>query len=213
MQMIDKVCEGCGTPFSVSIQYKRKRFCTEACGARIAAARNRKSDPEKTRASVQRWRENHRPEHRASSLSWYQRNREKMVAHMRAKYHARKNDDLEGLRLEARKRYEHLRQTQPWRKLIWNARTRANRRNLAFDLTLEWIEARWTGNCECSQVPFEIFGSKLFAPSIDRIDPKKGYTQNNCRVILWGINMLKAHLDDAEVYRFLSAISKYSSPP
>lgn len=38
-----------------------------------------------------------------------------------------------------------------------------------------------------------------FAPSIDKIDPRKGYTNNNTRIVIWQYNAMKGELSDSEV--------------
>ena len=65
-----------------------------------------------------------------------------------------------------------------------------------FDLTKEWIKEKIeAGHCEVSG---EMFSCKVgefsthfnpYTPSIDRIDPSKGYTMNNCRMVLACVNM------------------------
>lgn len=74
--------------------------------------------------------------------------------------------------------------------MVQRSKTRAKRRGWAFDLTKAWIEERLArGICEVSGVPFTARGEKgPCAPSIDRRDSSKGYTQSNCRVIVWALN-------------------------
>lgn len=64
---------------------------------------------------------------------------------------------------------------------------------MEFDLTKEWVKAR-ADVCELSGLPFRpeydgVHGRNPFAPSVDRIDSNRGYTQDNCRVILYCLNM------------------------
>lgn len=73
------------------------------------------------------------------------------------------------------------------------ARVRARGASVPFDLTLEWGDAKWTGRCELTKFPFELGRTRrgAFSPSIDRIDPTKGYTEDNCRFVLWAVNVFK----------------------
>lgn len=77
-------------------------------------------------------------------------------------------------------------------QLLNNARSRAIRYDLAFDLSYEWVLPKLAFNaCEASGLPFDLNrkGQKNpYAPSVDRIDATKGYTMDNCRIILWGLN-------------------------
>jgi hypothetical protein len=72
---------------------------------------------------------------------------------------------------------------------------RSEKRNLEFDLTKEWIKKKLdAGYCELSGEKFCLEASiethwHPYSPSIDRIDSKKGYTQDNCRIILVSVNM------------------------
>lgn len=55
-------------------------------------------------------------------------------------------------------------------------------------LTIEWIIGKLkAGKCEMTGLPFDLNGGP-YGPSIDRIDSKKGYTEDNCRVIVWWLN-------------------------
>lgn len=81
--------------------------------------------------------------------------------------------------------------------LVATTRTRARKRNLEFDLHLHIpeIQARIDlGRCELTGEPFDLSpGRKFNSPSLDRINPRCGYTYNNIRVVL---NMVNAALGD-----------------
>lgn len=82
----------------------------------------------------------------------------------------------------------------PWWRLLYAAEGRAKKRGIPFTLTPEWAEANWTGKCETSGLDFFISTGVrrgCFSPSIDQIEPKKGYTPENSRFVLWAINAMK----------------------
>lgn len=82
---------------------------------------------------------------------------------------------------------------------MWHkAKTRALAKDLDFSLTVGWVEERTVaGVCELTGMPFEFYSDSNeqnpYAPSIDRIDSSKGYTPENCRVILWAVNTALCH--------------------
>lgn len=56
---------------------------------------------------------------------------------------------------------------------------------------LEFIIKRSQGRCEVTGIPFD-WGSDMrepYAPSVDRIDPKRGYSLDNCRMVCLSVNM------------------------
>lgn len=71
-------------------------------------------------------------------------------------------------------------------------------------LSIEWIETRLAaGKCELSGIQFDLSRNGVkgpYAPSIDRIDSSKGYSPDNCRIILWALNAAFSHWG-AEVFR------------
>lgn len=81
------------------------------------------------------------------------------------------------------------------RSLFNAARRRSTDRNYEFTIDLEWIETRISaGKCEITGLPFSletrVSGHRNpYAPSLDRRDNSKGYTKENCRIILWALNM------------------------
>lgn len=98
----------------------------------------------------------------------------------------------------------------PWTLLIASAKLRARQKGFPFDLTREWGEKRWTGHCEVSGLPFSIVEKAprtLFSPTLDRIVPSGGYTQNNSRFVLWGVNAFKQNGTDADMFLIAEAIT------
>lgn len=127
---------------------------------------------------------------------------------------AKKN--LEKVRSSARKHYRKYAAlrlaAQPWHGLIKAAEKRAKDKNTPFNLTDAWLQARWTGCCELTGLPFAEpqnrvgYKNRLFSPSIDRIVPARGYVRNNCRIILWAVNSFKRDGSDFDMYRIAEAL-------
>lgn len=104
-------------------------------------------------------------------------------------------------------KYYWAKRTDPqWRgqQLLEQARRRAKQKRLDFSLTWDWLRPKLeAGCCEVTGVPFEYFLIGLsrgkphaFAPSIDRIDSRKGYTTGNCRLVVWIVNQMRGAFDD-----------------
>ena len=76
--------------------------------------------------------------------------------------------------------------------LISNARTRSRRRGIGFDLDGMEMEIQQridAGVCEITGTPFDLSpGRKFNSPSIDRINPKFGYTPENIRIVCHAMN-------------------------
>lgn len=90
--------------------------------------------------------------------------------------------------------------TRKWRESnrhVWqlsSLRNRARKRGHEVTITPEWMSERLSlGVCELTGIPFDTasLGNRCgpLAPSVDRRDSSKGYTPDNCRMILWGLNM------------------------
>lgn len=98
--------------------------------------------------------------------------------------------------------------------LIRSAKSRAAKKGIEFDLTLEWANDRWTGKCELSGIEFRQSTGRQnpYSPSIDRIDGSKGYIQGNCRFILSAINYLKANGTDEQMFHIASELIARRAP-
>lgn len=136
----------------------------------------------------------------------YHRNRAKFRA-MQNDYYARNRDHI---RKRLRNWAYNTRLVTPWKGCLSSAKTRAKQLKLPFDLTEEWAKSVWTGRCALSGIEFQIGvkaeGTRMWSPSVDRIDPKLGYAQSNCRFILFAVNCLKQNGTDADVFNIAAAL-------
>lgn len=77
-------------------------------------------------------------------------------------------------------------------KLVGCIRTRAKNNGITFDLDkhTKLIQQRIdNGFCEMTGIAFDLDANMDFnSPSIDRIDPRKGYVYSNIRVVCFAIN-------------------------
>lgn len=98
----------------------------------------------------------------------------------------------------ARKYQEKRRQDYNYRlQMLLNAsKQRAKLKNIEHTLTLEELIAAYPEDNKCPVFGTELkFGNAGFrdnSPSIDKIDPTKGYTLDNIQVLSWRANRLKA---------------------
>lgn len=165
-----KTCSVCKTLKDFSEFGRRKatsdghRSQCKSCD-REAAKRYRAADPEASKQRNRRHYERHRESRIESTRSWRANNPEK------AKETA--------LRAKAKSR------TETWAlALVTGARNVAKKKGLEFDIDVEWIESLWgrqQGRCFWYHIlmqPADELRNPL-QPSIDRINPAKGYTKSN----------------------------------
>lgn len=91
----------------------------------------------------------------------------------------------------------------------------AKRRDPNATITYEWVfEQLKHGKCAVTGIPFDLTrdyrkksGRRYnpLAPSIDRIEPSKGYTNENTRMVLWQFNAMKNEISDGELYLICKA--------
>lgn len=152
------------------------------------------------------WRETNLDYVREKGRERHAQNRELANAGRRA----RRLANLDYERLQQRASFQTTRIISPWLLLLAAAKERAKKYNIPFDLTEAWAINRWTGCCELTDIPFRLGargnGPKTFSPSIDQIVARKGYTQNNCRFVLWAVNALKHDGTDEDMYLVAAAL-------
>lgn len=131
---------------------------------------------------------------------YYEKNREAIIKRV-GEWQKRNPDRVRLAKASSRKR---SRANKPYMAPLYDAKARALRAGLQFDLTESWAIGRWTGKCELTGAVFErLTGGKpsAFSVSLDRIDPDKGYVKDNCRFILWAVNRFKSNYSDATMMR------------
>lgn len=96
----------------------------------------------------------------------------------------------------------------PFVKCLRSAKGRAIKYGYEFNLDREWAENVWTGKCSLTGIEFIVSPNRhtVYTPSIDRVDNTKGYIKDNCRFILFGINMLKYTSTDVDMYKLAAAL-------
>jgi hypothetical protein len=97
-----------------------------------------------------------------------------------------------------------------WARLAQDAKARARLKGLPLKIDRHWVRRRVEGGaCQLTGIRFVNGESRsLFAPSLDRIDPSRGYTPDNIQVILWGLNAAKGASSTDEFLCFLRAVSE-----
>lgn len=135
----------------------------------------------------------------------------KAAAELKSRYYAQNKDRW----IDYRKTQKRKESTIAWHRagrLVTWIRARAARKGWEFDLTRDWVETKLlAGRCEVSGIALELDkpdGYTLYpwAPSVDRIDSRKGYTQENCRIVVWAYNVAKAEWADSDVLKLAKAL-------
>ena len=139
--------------------------------------------------------------------SYYERNKEKIKARSKQRYHDKiKNDPEQAKKLADRNKNnpERMREyRQKWEKknpayiMYHNAKARCKGTDIPFDITFRDISI--PTHCPVLGHPFE-GASREYGPSLDRVNPKGGYTKDNIAVISMRANRLKndATLEELE---------------
>jgi hypothetical protein len=100
----------------------------------------------------------------------------------------------------------HLRRRaeRPSEALFSATKLGAAKRNISFALTPQWFARKFAANkCELTGLEFDYGKRSLRLPSPDRIDSSKGYTEDNTRLICWGLNAMKMHHSEEDFIKFL----------
>jgi len=99
--------------------------------------------------------------------------------------------------------------------LVNNARSRSVKKGVAMELTQAWVESHLErGTCQLTGIPFNLLpppkglSRRPDAPSLDRIDKDKHYTEDNTRVILWAVNCTLSEYGTDAMLPILKAMVK-----
>ena len=126
---------------------------------------------------------------------YYYKNRERILQKMRNKQ-AEKMEDP-----EYRKQY-----CESWRqytrnnyeaRLLATIKSKCKKNNISFDLELSDIVI--PKNCPKTGIPLVVHterGKFYDTPSVDRVDPSKGYTKNNIQIVSLWYNIAKLNWNE-----------------
>ncbi|MBM31548.1 MAG: hypothetical protein CL764_01690 [Chloroflexi bacterium] len=100
-------------------------------------------------------------------------------------------------------------------RMLTNAKQRAKRKGSYVSISKEWILERIIkGKCEVTGLDFTLGGGygsgrssfNSFNPSLDRIDPNRGYSPENSRVVVNVYNTTKHRWNDQDVLVYCKAL-------
>lgn len=103
---------------------------------------------------------------------------------------------------------ERVKCTDPISKIYMRAKARAKAKGYAFDIEISDI----TIPKQCPIMGIDLIyhtgspGGKKNSPSIDKIDPLKGYVKGNIRIISHLANMMKSNASEKELLQFANWI-------
>ena len=99
--------------------------------------------------------------------------------------------------------------------ILWrSARLRSRKANVPFTITKAWVLERLErGVSELTGLPLvfeqhDRYSQHPAAPSLDRIDPSKGYTEDNTMVVCWAENCIMSQYPMEIVRVYCGAILK-----
>jgi hypothetical protein len=103
---------------------------------------------------------------------------------------------------------------KPVNKLLANARRRAKKRGHPCTISKTWVQKRLDlGQCQITDLKFytgEPYGHEWWthprAPSLHRVDPAKGYTPENTRVVVWQYNCAMNHWPEHYLHELALAV-------
>jgi hypothetical protein len=176
---------------------------------------------EKKKEYMREWHKNNVERRRETAKKWYQKNKDKVKkssAIYREKNRAKAIECVANSFIKSKK--ETPIQYAAY-KLYHAAKYRAKKKGLVFDLTKDWIlEKLNNGVCEASGLKIQFSQkysrtrhafSEPFSPSLDKIDPKGGYTKDNTQLVVWIYNAAKSAFTHEDVLILANALVNKNS--
>jgi hypothetical protein len=130
-------------------------------------------------------------------------------------------NNKEANRKKEQERYRAKKQNEPWILAYRNVKTRARSKKLDFDITEDYLKSIWTEKCPVLGIPlysavYEQGNGRAHkakphdnSPSVDRIDPSKGYVKGNVIVMSYRANMIKNCGTLEEHKQIVNFLSRY----
>ena len=99
---------------------------------------------------------------------------------------------------------KNKRDERPWWRLNILAKGRAKKKNLPYNITEEDIKMVWPIDNKCPILGTEFRSGKKnkdVLPTLDKINPKKGYVKGNIAVISFRANQIKSDVADINIFK------------
>jgi hypothetical protein len=113
-----------------------------------------------------------------------------------------------------KKKYRNFQENHPEYYLFRNARRRANKKNLDFNLTIDYVKSLFPENniCPLLEIPMQVGKETVFYNSftLDRIDPNKGYIMGNVWIVSCKANVSKNNATFYEYKNIVENLKKFS---
>jgi hypothetical protein len=93
----------------------------------------------------------------------------------------------------------------------WHKKSNAKTLNVEFNLTIDFLKSIIVKYCPVLEIELDYYNSrhKDNSPSFDRIDPNKGYTEDNTRIISRKANQSKSNASLEEIKLVCNFYSKF----
>ena len=184
--------------------YKNKED-RNACSLR-SAAKMRKLNPEKFRKRWSDWSKNNKDILKNSKHKTYLKYQNENIERGREYY----SENIEAIR--ERRKVTYLKRRHEF--ICKALKYRSRELGVEFDITVDWLKQRYdAGVCELTSIAFDMEGKHTAnSPSVDRINPNGGYTQDNCRLILWSINRALCNYGQEYMFMLFEKILRKQRP-
>lgn len=130
--------------------------------------------------------------------AWYQANKERI----KQKY----RDNSTRIKALAKEHYNRTRASNPKKIMLRNIQSRCIKRGIEFNLTVDDFEIPEI--CPVLGIELKPFSNSDNSPSIDRINPDKGYTKDNIQVMSTKANRMKTNASPEELKAFAEWVLK-----
>jgi len=117
--------------------------------------------------------------------------------------------------LEARRLWRHSNPKKTWIvAAVGRAKSRAKEKGMPFDLTTRYLISILTTHCPVFGTEFVFVGGVVAtpqSPSLDRLDPGKGYTKGNVVVISVKANTIKSAYTAEDIAKVADWLKTYET--
>lgn len=131
-----------------------------------------------------------------------------------ARKHQRYLDESSGVKMRMKLAKRKCKERNPVYHVLYGIRGRSVKKGLEFNLTVDWYLAHFSQGCA-------VTGKDLMPPRrrekseanpwdahVDRIDQKRGYTMDNCRIVCAMFNQARGQWKDSDVMEMADALKE-----